>query len=143
MAEHGVTCPYCSALAKLVDGRTVYPHRDDLAIKMFWRCGPCDAWVGCHPGTTVPLGRLANAELRAAKQAAHAAFDPLWKAKARIENIPKGQARGAGYAWLAAQLGIDRAKCHIGEFDVETCKRVLDVIAASKRKAPATNQVSA
>lgn len=116
-----VICPYCDAPAVLVDSAEVY-HRSYGPIYL---CRPCRAWVGCHKGTTKPLGRLANYELRVAKQAAHAAFDRLWKSKMSKEGCGKKRARGAGYAWLAEQLGIPRAECHIGMFDVDQCERVV------------------
>lgn len=122
-----VNCPYCGQRAHLVGGHVIYPRRPDLATKAFWKCVPCEAWVGCHPGTRNPLGRLANAELRKAKQAAHAAFDPLWERKRRRERCSKSKARKAGYAWLAEQLEIDRERCHIGMFDVPDCLRVVEV----------------
>lgn len=121
------TCPYCNNPAELVGGDAIYPHRPDLAGKKMWRCQPCGAWVGCHDGTTTPLGRLANAELRKAKQAAHAAFDRLWQAKLRREGCTKKEARGAAYRWLADQMGLDRETCHIGMFDVDTCRRVVEI----------------
>lgn len=121
------TCPYCGQDAALVSGDVVYPNRADLGDKRFWRCADCSAWVGCHPGTDRPLGRLADADLRAAKQRAHASFDPLWQTKMRRERTGKGEARGAGYIWLANQLGIAFAECHIGMFDVATCDRVVAI----------------
>ena len=114
-----VVCPYCGVAADLVTGEAIYPHRPDLAEKQFWLCRPCQAWVGCHPGTTRSLGRLANSELRRLKSAAHAAFDPLWK--------DGGMKRGDAYGWLAGQLGIPRPDCHIGEFDEAMCRRVAEV----------------
>lgn len=63
------------------------------------------------------LGGLANAELWAAKRLAHAAFDPLWK--------EFGMKRNSAYCWLAQQLQIPAQDCHIGMFDVETCRRVV------------------
>jgi hypothetical protein len=83
--------------------------------------------VGCHPGTTRALGRLANADLRAAKQAAHAAFDPLWRRKMEREQISRSKARGAGYRWLADQLGIECKRCHIGMMSADECRRVVEV----------------
>ena len=123
-------CPYCYSDASLVTGKHIYPHRADLHGLMFWACKPCDAYVGCHKkhalmviagrrvvsDGTVPLGRLANAELRKAKQAAHAAFDPMWK--------EQGMSRREAYSWLAHQLGIRVDDCHIGEFNVDQCNRV-------------------
>lgn len=113
-----IICLYCGKPAALVTGDVVYPHRPDLSEKHFYMCYPCAAYVGCHPGTKKPLGRLANAELRKAKQAAHVAFDPLWR--------DRKQKRKAAYTWLAKQLGIHVNDCHIGMFDVEMCRRVVE-----------------
>lgn len=126
------TCPYCQASSQLVGADVIYPHRPDLSHKRFYACAPCAAWVGCHDGTLVPLGRLANAELRKAKIAAHAAFDPLWQARRKWEGCSKTRARGAEYAWLATELGIDRRECHIGLFDVDLCIRTTE---ACRRRA--------
>jgi hypothetical protein len=117
-----VVCPYCDQHAALVLGSSVYPHRADLNKLRFYICRPCDAWVGCHGSGVTPLGRLANAELRRAKMAAHAAFDPLWKRRT--------MKRSAAYKWLADSLAIDPKDCHIGMFDVQTCERVVELCRA-------------
>ena len=128
-----VTCPYCHRPANLVGGAVIYPHRPDLFGKRFYRCDPCDAHVGCHPPAnkrgkggigdgTVPLGRLANGELRKAKNAAHAAFDPLWKSGEMT--------RAYAYEWLSQTIGISRANCHIGMMDVDACRAVVAAIRA-------------
>lgn len=126
------TCPYCTGAAALVTGADIYPHRPDLGGKKFWACMPCDAYVGCHPPAkvkgggfddgTVPLGRLANAELRGLKQRAHAAFDPLWKSNAMTRNT--------AYAWLASALGTKPSETHIGMFDEAQCRAVVAAVAA-------------
>ena len=118
----GLLCPYCVGKPELVGGDVIYPHRPDLYEKRFYLCRPCNAYVGCYPGTTNPLGRLANAELRKAKNTAHAAFDPLW--------MTGKQKRKEAYAWLASQIGVDVKDCHIGMFDVEVCRRVVEVCRA-------------
>ena len=118
-------CPYCARASELVKGSAIYPHRADLWQNNFYLCSPCSAWVGCHRGSLKPLGRLANAELRKAKNAAHAAFDRLWQAKIRRDGCAKRQARGAGYTWLAEQMGIAREDCHIGMMDVAQCLLVV------------------
>lgn len=114
-------CPYCNNEAKLVNGDVIYPHRPDLFALWFWYCADDNAWVGCHRGTKKPLGRLANAELRQAKCDAHVAFDALWR-----RTSPAGLFdRKGAYQWLADQLGIPRAECHIGMFDVDRCRLVV------------------
>lgn len=113
-----VKCNYCGKDAVLVTGRVIYPHRPDLAGLQFWQCSPCSAWVGCHKDSkAAPLGRLANAELRRAKSAAHAAFDPLWKSGMKR--------RRDAYEWLSKELGISGKDCHIGMFDVAMCHEVV------------------
>lgn len=112
-------CPYCGEASKLVGGDVIYPHRPDLYDKKFYQCSPCGAYVGCHKGTEKPLGRLANAELRRAKMAAHGAFDPIWR--------NGGMKRSNAYAWLAQQLGLSEEECHIGMFDVDRCKQVVAI----------------
>lgn len=125
MRENEVLCSYCGKPAALVSGKEIYPHRDDLIHKKFWRCLSCKAHVGCHPPTAhtqgrsdIPLGRLANAELRAAKQAAHEAFDRVWKDRLT--------SRKSAYGLLAARLGIRNSACHIGMFDVAMCRRTVE-----------------
>lgn len=132
-AAGGVRCPYCGSEAKLVGGLAIYPHRPDLGGKKFWRCKPCDAYVGCHEAGngqgdgTKPLGRLANAELRKAKKDAHYAFDRLW-----LDSPNRRRARGAAYAWLADAMGLTADECHIGEMDVQQCRRVFQLVLARK-----------
>lgn len=129
-----VMCPYCGKPAEAAEGRSIYPHRPDLALKHFWSCQGCDAYVGCHVNGWRPLGRLANAELRSWKGKAHDVFDVMWRAKWRRDHCDKHVARNAAYAWLAVELGITREACHIGEFDVEACKRVVAICAPYAEK---------
>ena len=136
-----ILCDYCQQEAKFHENSTFLYGRNYGPV---WHCVGCQAWVGCHPCKTNkkgalkpgrPLGRFANKELRQAKMRAHAAFDPLWKAKMQREDIGKGRARAAGYAWLAASLGIDPVDCHIGMFDVAMCSRVVEVCTAREKIA--------
>jgi hypothetical protein len=113
-----VRCPYCGDLAQLVDSAVVYNGR---SYGLIYLCQPCGAWVGCHKDTNKPLGRLADAELRQWKQRAHRAFDPIWKNKSKR--------RPNAYKWLAKELNIEPQDCHIGMFDVDQCKQVVDVCA--------------
>jgi hypothetical protein len=117
-------CDYCKRPAILTNGKEVYPHRPDLAEKLFWYCPDCKAWVGVHAGSTRPLGRLANKELRQAKMRAHSAFDPLYQNGAMKRN--------SAYKWLGDTLGIPRRECHIGMMDVDMCNRV---VAACRARA--------
>lgn len=141
-----VTCPYCNAAARLADSYEVYGR----SYGPIWICSnypECDAYVGCHKGTNVPLGRLADRALRAYKKAAHARFDPLWREAPRIyqlsgdkqerakaQRVIRQRARARTYAWLANQLGITPDECHIGMFDCDTCQRVIDICKTADPK---------
>lgn len=118
-------CPYCSVPAELLpNSAEIYRGVDHGPL---WLCRPCRAWVGCHDHSGAPLGRLADPALRQAKIKAHAAFDPLWKAKIITTGCRKREARNLAYKWLSAALGIARQDCHIGMFDAETCARVVEL----------------
>lgn len=123
-----MSCDYCQRKADLVGGDSIYPHRPDLASKRFYLCAPCDAYVGCHPGTEQPLGRLAKADLRRAKMRAHEAFDRLWK--------EQQMGRHEAYAWLSKQLSIPIEKTHIGMFDLPTCERVVGACSQMPCQGP-------
>jgi len=70
------------------------------------------------------LGTLANAELRAARNRAHAAFDPIWRSGE--------MSRRKAYAWLGDQLGLPVKRVHIAEFDLATCSKVVSVCKSSR-----------
>ncbi len=125
------TCPYCSKAALLVDGCYIYPENPKMAGKNFWLCQPCDAWVACHENspTLKPVGRLANAELRAEKRKTHDAFDFLWQAgysrhlRTRDDRASKSECIKIAYRWLAEHMGLQDEQCHIGVFDVAECQK--------------------
>jgi hypothetical protein len=112
-----VTCPYCGKPAELVDSKVVYGRSRGL----IWICAPCDAYVGTHncPGHC-PLGRLADKELREWKRRAHQVFDAWW------QSIPID--RKSAYLWLGGAMGLPPHKAHIGEFDVEQCKKLIELV---------------
>lgn len=112
-----VFCDYCGRRAEYVDSEVVYGR----SYGMIYLCRACNAYVGVHKGTDRPLGRLANAELRHWKKAAHAEFDPLWQ-----YGRFKGR-RKAAYRWLSEKMGLPEDETHIGMFDIDRCKRVIEI----------------
>lgn len=124
--QHNPICPYCNKLSELVKGDVVYSHRPDLYNKSFYICHSCDAYVGCHPNSTRPLGRLANKRLRALKSVAHVSFDPFWK-----EHLMH---RREAYAKLAQEMNIPIESCHIGMFNEEQCEEVARICRNWKTK---------
>lgn len=125
-------CPYCDSIAVFESSTKVY--KKDYGMMYICSNYPeCDAYVGVHKDTDIPLGRLADKELRVWKMKAHSVFDVLWKAKAIKmkkelgRKYKKQYARGEAYAWLAKELGIKKKKCHIGMMDVQMCQQVVEI----------------
>jgi hypothetical protein len=122
-------CDYCGAratLARFGDGS--YPYREDHGA--VWQCTACDAWIGVFARSSrhVPLGRLANAELRDAKARLHAALEPLVAAKVRRDAVNAFKARAHAFRWLANELGMDEQLCLMHLLDLEQCRAALAVV---------------
>lgn len=128
------TCGECQGTSALTSGLEIYPHRPDLHDKPIWKCEGCGAYVGCHPGTTNPLGTPAGHALRQARMLLHnRMIDPLWKTADRCgfyspktersRKAIRRRARERVYIFLSQQLGIGRDETHTGMFDIETCRR--------------------
>jgi len=118
-------CPHCGGPVRLMENSEIYGrHYGEWPFA--YGCKPCDAYVGLHPFTAIPLGTLATRAMRDARQQAKAAFNPLW--------TQGDMSRTEAYAWLASALGItDVEQCHIGWFDIEQCQRVVEVCARPAR----------
>lgn len=112
----GKTCAYCNAPTAYVDSSVVYRR----SYGMIYMCSACRAWVGVHKGTSVALGRVANAELRDLKKSVHAVFDPIWK---------QGHlSRGKAYGWLALRMDLSIQECHVGMFDEKQCRLAIGIL---------------
>lgn len=76
-------------------------------------CDCCGAYVGLHPHTDIPLGILADHDLRLARV----------KSKKRFMEVSDlyGWSRSEAYHWLAQSLGIPVRQCHFAWFDVDDC----------------------
>ena len=114
------TCRYCG-------NPVVYTSNSEIYGKEYgngkcYLCRNCRAFVGVHTGTKIPLGTLADNKLRKARNEAHYCFDKLWKEPARIMK------RNEAYGWLAKQLGIEKEKTHIAWFEIEQCKKVIELV---------------
>lgn len=112
------TCPYCNSKVIYTSNAAIYGR--EYGNGRCYKCTKCDAYVGVHSGTKVPLGRLANRELRELKKECHALFDPVWKKK-KIK-------RSAAYIRLANLLGIPHSECHFGWFDKEMLLKSKEIL---------------
>jgi len=68
-------------------------------------CEDCGAAITCHAGTDIPMGKMADGDTRQLRLKAHIAFDPLWQSGLLSRHM--------AYKWLAAELKIRPADCHI------------------------------
>jgi ssDNA-binding Zn-finger/Zn-ribbon topoisomerase 1 len=123
--QHDVTCPDCGA--KMTLRRTQKFKWNNGEGRLFYGCSrwpKCNAVHGAHPDGR-PLGTPGDAATKKARIEAHAALASL--CERRNWKIGKSSERRGAYLWLAQKLGIAEEKCHIAMFDVETCKRVVEV----------------
>ena len=108
-------CPYCGNEAHLEEFLIIYGQ----SWGPVWMCEKypdCDAWIACHPRTTLPLGALANKELREMRKKAHACFDFVW--------INKLMSRKEAYKELSKRLNL--SEIHIGESDISVCIKIIE-----------------
>lgn len=123
-------CRYCGGVVRMVPARNVYgPAVDRLGLQneYIYQCQNCTARVGCHKGTTRPLGNVANETLRLKRMETHQVFDAYWK--------QKGMSRTRGYKWLARQMGLPERLAHIGGFEMDQCQKVIELCRKTKEDA--------
>lgn len=107
-------CRYCNSAVALVNNSEIYSRSyGEWPWAYLCQNRACRAYVGVHPQTAIPLGTLADKELREWRSAAKHPFLTLQKAR--------GWSRTAAYTWLAEKLGIPYEECHFGWFDEDRC----------------------
>jgi hypothetical protein len=112
-------CRYCSWPVEIAHHTEVY-RREYGDWPWMYRCTGCDARVGMHPFTSIPLGTLANEETREARSRAHATFDPIWKSGRMT--------RTAAYDLLRRILNVPAEQAHISMLDVAQCRTVVESV---------------
>lgn len=106
-------CRYCGGDVRLVCNSEIYNGRSYGDWPFAYLCSGCQAYVGLHPDTDIPLGTLADNKLRAARNASKATFH---------EHMKKtGLSRTRAYQWLVGRMNIEVGKCHFGWFELEEC----------------------
>lgn len=110
-------CPFCHRNIKIATHKEVY-GKDYSDWPWVYRCEACDAQVGMHPFTHLPLGTLADKKLRDARKRCKAPFEAIWK--------NQKMSRTAAYVSLAKHLTIPVEECHFGWFDAKQCEQARD-----------------
>lgn len=125
-----MNCPYCNGNVLFTTNDMVYVRKFGNGLMFLCVNYPqCDSYCGAH-NNGKPLGTLANKETRMARNRAHQLFDPIWKPDTddrRTQNFPLIPRRQA-YNYLAEYLGINPEVCHIANFDIATCNKVVEFV---------------
>ena len=111
-------CPYCGShtIYRSADGI----YRENSRHEMLYVCKnypACDAYVRVQRGTTIPLGTVANRELRELRAKAHRQFDKLYKCGYMTKHD--------AYQWLGELLGVPAKNAHIAQLGVLSCNLVI------------------
>lgn len=125
-------CPYCGSPVVLAGNSIIYgkPFGNGKAYICTRYSEGCRSYVSVHDGTEIPMGRMADPELRELRKECHRRFDAIWR-----KHGPRKQqcdTRRAMYRALARRLNIARKECHIGFFNNEMARRALDIMAEPK-----------
>ncbi len=99
----GYVCVYCHGWTRRKHNHWHQATQSSRSVQI---CIPCNAWVGLHPVTNVPLGVVADVKTRNARSKAHDAFDAIWK-----QGI---LSRKRAYFWLSEQMVTTPEMTHIG-----------------------------
>ena len=128
MKKAHITCPYCHAPAQLRPANSIYGiHTKDRTTKLYVcsRYPACDAYVAAHKDTLLPMGTLADRNLRRKRMEAHSALNQL---------IGSGiMTRKQAYRWLQLQLGLPESEAHIAKFSELRCQKVIELCRALSR----------
>lgn len=112
-------CPYCGSPVALRSVGGIYKENNrGTMLYVCARYPECDAYVRVQPGTNIPLGSLADRDLRALRNQAHRYFNQLYLSGLMTKEN--------AYAWLSDQISAPRKEAHIGHLGEYYCKLVID-----------------
>lgn len=121
MKQANITCPNCHSKAFLRPATVVYgPNAPDPTAKLYIcaRYPFCDSYVAAHRKSLLPMGTLANRELRKKRKEAHRTLDKLWQSGL--------MSRKEAYRLLQLHFGLPEEDAHIAKFSLERCGQVID-----------------
>lgn len=107
-------CPYCGRIARKVDNAQKFLGHGSGIVWVCTGYPECDAYVYAHRNSGLPMGTLANRDLRKARKRVHLVLDQLWQTN-RLD-------RTRVYIELAQAMGLSRDACHVGMFDLGQCE---------------------
>ena len=97
MKQYNLRCPYCGSGAVYRSADGIYrENKEGIMLYVCSKYPECDAYVRVHKGTKIPMGELADRELRNLRREAHHYFDQLYQTGMMT--------RDEAYRWLADQI---------------------------------------
>lgn len=112
-------CPYCGSAAILRSAEGIYhSHSKDTMLYVCKKYPACDSYVRVHPGTSIPMGTLANKKLRELRQETHRSFDQLY-----LRGL---MTKDEAYLWLAGIVAAPLSEAHIGYLGEYYCRMVIE-----------------
>ena len=120
MKKVKIKCPYCGALAQLRPASALGKIKPAYDGKRFYVCSRyprCDAYVEAHAASGLPMGTLANRQLRWKRRDAHVALEKLW--------LEGHMTKSDAYRWMRTQMGIPETDAHIGKFSEYRCEQLI------------------
>lgn len=112
-------CPYCGGTVVYRSADGIY--HDNSKGMMLYVCSnypECDSYVRVHAGTNIPVGSLANHELRSLRRTAHHYFDQLHESGFMSKQD--------AYQCLADIICAPLSEAHIGHLGEYYCKLVIE-----------------
>lgn len=112
-------CPYCRGGVELLHNSEVYGRTIGDWPFVYACIGNCEAYVGVHADTDIPLGTLADKQLRTERQKSKQSF--------HAAMVYKRFSRAEAYRWLASELKLPLGQTHYGWFTLEQTKRAYSI----------------
>ena len=113
-------CQYCRSPVIIRSADGIYrKNENDTQLYVCSKYPVCDAYVRIQANTkNVPVGTLANGELRALRREAHRYFDRIYQSGLMSKQ--------EAYAWLAEIVSAPMKHAHIGQLREYYCKLVIE-----------------
>ena len=131
MKRVNIKCPYCGSRALLRPASVVYGEKAADPAAPYYVCArfpACDAYVAAHKKNCLPMGTLANGDLRHKRILAHRALKELQS----FRHMEKW----AAYLWLQGKLGLNEEQAHIGLFSGQMCDMVVSLCRQAMESCP-------
>ena len=112
-------CPYCGAPVVLRSADGIYKENsNNTMLYVCSRYPECNTYIRTIPGTSLPLGTLADGTLRRARLETHRSFNRLY-----LSGL---MSKDGAYDWLAMFLQAPKQEAHIARLDLYDCQKLIE-----------------